>query len=134
MTWSMDINSMHARFGMVAGVDDMTQEVLAEFFEFRKRFLREELAELEDAEEPEDVVDALIDLCVVAIGTLDAFGVDGERAWAEVLMANLKKVAGPNPSRPNEFGLPDLQKPDGWVAPNHSGNVGILPRVMGVES
>jgi len=75
---------------------------------------------------PEEVVDALIDLCVVAIGTLDAYGVDSNKAWDEVLKANMSKEPGIKPERPNPLGLPDLMKPEGWVAPSHVGNYGRL--------
>ena len=54
-----------------------------------------------------------------AAHTPDAFGVDGREAWRRVHEANMAKVAGINANRPNRFGLPDLTKPDGWVAPSH---------------
>ena len=87
------------------------------------------LNELKDATNAEDVVDALIDLCVVAIGTLDIFGIDPYKAWDEVLKANMNKTPGVNPSRPNPLNLPDLIKPAGWSAPSHAenhGNLGII--------
>jgi predicted HAD superfamily Cof-like phosphohydrolase len=74
----------------------------------------------------EEIVDGLIDLCVVAIGTLDAFGIDAHKAWDEVLKANLSKEVGVKESRPNPLGLPDLIKPEGWEAPSHEGNHGKL--------
>ena len=77
-------------------------------------------------EDNEEIVDGLIDLCVVAIGTLDAFGVDAHKAWDEVLKANMNKEVGEKPERPNPLGLPDLVKPKGWKAPSHEGNHGCL--------
>jgi len=74
----------------------------------------------------EEIVDGLIDLCVVAIGTLDAFGVDPYKAWDEVLRANMAKEVGVKPTRPNPLGVPDLIKPDNWEAPSHEGNHGKL--------
>ena len=50
----------------------------------------------------EEIVDGLIDMCVVAIGTLDAMGVDAHRAWNEVLTANMAKEVGVKESRPNQ--------------------------------
>ena len=76
------------------------------------------------------MVDALIDLCVVAIGTLDAYGVDANMAWDEVLDANLNKEVGVKESRPNPLGLPDLIKPMGWVGPDHTGNHGALTEIF----
>lgn len=77
----------------------------------------------------EEIVDGLIDLCVVAIGTLDAFGVDPYKAWDEVLKANLSKQVGVKPERPNPLGLPDLIKPEGWESPSHEGNHGKLNNI-----
>ena len=78
----------------------------------------------------DDVVDALIDLCVVAIGTLDGFGVDSHKAWDAVLIANMNKEVGVKESRPNPLGLPDLIKPAGWVAPSHADNEGKLKEIF----
>ena len=78
----------------------------------------------------DDVVDALIDLCVVAIGTLNAFDVDSEKAWAAVYDANIIKNVGIKESRPNPLGLPDLIKPEGWKAPSHADNVGLLSHIF----
>ena len=132
MNWAEDMNRMHKKYGAHEAVDKLTREQLKAFLQFRIRFLQEELDELKVAATPnqpvdaEEVVDALIDLCVVAIGTLDLFEVNGYEAWNEVLMANLNKKVGVKESRPNPFGLPDLIKPDGWKAPSHKGNHGKL--------
>ena len=132
MNWAEDMNRMHKKYGAHEAVDKLTREQLKAFLQFRIRFLQEELDELKEAATPnqpvdsEEVVDALIDLCVVAIGTLDLFEVNGYEAWNEVLMANLNKKVGIKESRPNPFGLPDLIKPDGWKAPSHEGNHGKL--------
>ena len=56
---------------------------------------------------PEEMIDGLIDLCVIAIGTLDIAGVDADKAWEEVLEANMAKEVGIKPGRPNPLGLPD---------------------------
>jgi predicted HAD superfamily Cof-like phosphohydrolase len=77
----------------------------------------------------EEIVDALIDLCVVAIGTLDAYGVNSYKAWDEVHAANMNKEVGIKESRPNPLGLPDLIKPEGWTAPSHAGNHGLIAKI-----
>ena len=128
--WVADIEKMHEKYGTNPAVYAMDDETLKKFLEFRVKFLQEELNELKDAKSSEDVVDALIDLCVVAIGTLDAFNVDSYRAWNEVLAANLNKEVGVKASRPNPLGLPDLIKPEGWVGPDHSNNYGLLDKVF----
>ena len=83
------------------------------------------LAATYDRNAPE-VVDGLIDLCVIAIGTLDAFGVDAQKAWEAVHTANMAKEVGVKVIRPNPLGLPVLLKPVGWVGPKHYDNTGNL--------
>ena len=131
--WVKDIYDMHEKFGVQRWVTEQIQfgnkEKLQEFLKFRLRFLQEELGEMAvacDEKKPEEVVDALIDLCVVAIGTLDAFGIDANEAWNEVHSANMAKEPGVKESRPNPLGLPDLIKPEGWTGPDHDGNHGYL--------
>ena len=129
--WVEDIEKMQDKFGTLDWVfDNKTDtEKLKKFLKFRIDFLQEELDETKTAYETmdgEEIVDGLIDLCVVAIGTLDAFGVDAYKAWDEVLKANMTKTVGVKEGRPNPLGLPDLMKPEGWKAPSHEGNHGIF--------
>jgi len=127
--WVSDINMMHSYYGMNKLFDNLDDEQRKQYLQFRADFLQEELDELKaNMDNPEEVVDALIDLCVVAIGTLDAFKVDAHEAWNEVLEANLTKKVGVKEGRPNPFGLPDLMKPKGWEAPCHKNNYGNLPK------
>tara|TARA_Y100001937_G_scaffold46716_1_gene65564 strand:- start:2288 stop:2689 length:402 start_codon:yes stop_codon:yes gene_type:complete len=124
--WVKDIHVMQGKYQTRHWVENNPDD-LRRFLEFRVDFLREELEETESAlinMDAEEIVDGLIDLCVVAIGTLDAFGVDPYKAWDEVLRANMDKQVGKKPSRPNPLGVPDLVKPDNWEAPNHTGNHG----------
>jgi hypothetical protein len=128
--WVGDMANMHEHYGVKEKVAQFDQEKLKKFLEFRVKFLEEEMTELRDAETAEDVVDALIDLCVVAIGTLDLFGVDANKAWDVVHAANMSKEVGVKASRPNPLGLPDLIKPEGWKAPSHEHNHGLLNSVQ----
>ena len=124
--WVKDIYLMQGKYLTRQWVKDNPEKWKA-FLDFRIDFLREELEETEAAlvsMDAEEIVDGLIDLCVVAIGTLDAFGVDPYKAWDEVLQANMAKEVGKKPSRPNPLGVPDLVKPDNWKAPSHKGNHG----------
>ncbi len=127
--WVGDIAEMHQKFGVNEAVNAFTPEKLKQFLAFRVAFLQEELTELCTANTADDVVDALIDLCVVAIGTLDAFGVNADIAWERVHQANMAKMVGIKPERSNPLGLPDLIKPHGWQAPTHVDNVGLLSKI-----
>ncbi len=124
--WVNDIKNMHSYYGVHEAVSKLDKNKLKTFLNFRINFLQEELDELKKAKNGEEIVDALIDICVVAIGTLDAFNVNAYKAWDEVLKANMNKVVGIKKDRPNPLGLPDLVKPNGWVPPNHRGNHGII--------
>ena len=131
--WSVDMKNMHHQFGVHEKIKDMDKETLKKFLHFRIACIQEEVDELKGAAktllpqldcDPEEVVDALIDICVFAIGTLDLFGVDADLAWRKVYEANSKKEVGIKEERPNPFGLPDLIKPDDWEPPCHEDNHG----------
>lgn len=127
--WVKDIHDMQTKYQTREWVDQNSDKHI-QFLNFRADFLQEELDETKRAimaSDPEEIVDGLIDLCVVAIGTLDAFGIDSHKAWDEVLKANMAKKVGVKESRPNPLGMPDLIKPEGWKAPNHENNYGSLP-------
>lgn len=145
--WVADIAAMHDKFGVNPVVRQFDAEKLKTFLKFRLDFLREELVEAYTAagytvkfdvqtqaepapEDAEHVVDAMIDLCVVAIGTLNAFDVDAYEAWNRVHGANMQKSPGIKASRPNPLGLPDLIKPEGWVSPTHVDNAGLLDKAF----
>lgn len=138
--WTKDINDMHTKFGVRDAVKNFDSVMLRQFLQFRIDFLKEELTETQNAAasdqvDCEEVVDGLIDLCVVAIGTLDAFGVDAHKAWDEVHKANMSKEVGIKEGRPNPLGLPDLIKPTvathghDWIGPDHRDNHGDLPKI-----
>jgi len=127
--WPEDMNNMHSKYGVHEVIKNMDSDMLRNFLKFRCECIQEEVDELLDAVhgktvDAEETVDALIDICVFAIGTLDLFDVNPFEAWNQVLNANLNKEVGVKKERPNPFGLPDLIKPEGWEAPNHEGNHG----------
>jgi predicted HAD superfamily Cof-like phosphohydrolase len=142
MNWVADMQAMHQKFGVNPVVREFDQDKLQAFLKFRIDFLQEELDEMRKAvvdhqagkidatTAGDDVVDALIDLCVVAIGTLDAYDVNAYTAWNRVYEKNMEKEVGIKASRPNPLGLPDLIKPEGWTAPTHNDNIGLLNKAF----
>jgi predicted HAD superfamily Cof-like phosphohydrolase len=133
LNWVMDIEDMHDKFGVNEAVSKMDKNKLLQYLKFRINFIHEEATELFNAfenKDSEEIVDALIDICVVAIGTLDAFDVDAYEAWDSVHRANMAKEVGVKESRPNPLGLPDLIKPEGWEAPSHKDNHGLLTKTF----
>ena len=129
--WANDIYMMHNKYGVREWFEENKddKELMRKYLMFRMLMINEELHETLQAVNTgnsEEIVDGLIDLCVFAIGTLDVFGVDANKAWNEIYRANMDKKAGVKPGRPNPFGLPDLLKPGGWQGPNHEDNHGDL--------
>ncbi len=89
-----------------------------EVFEFRWKFLHEELREFELAHDAGDLVktfDALLDLAYVVFGTAQLMGLPWHEGWRAVQAANMRKVRGPT-KRGGAHGL-DVMKPPGWVGP-----------------
>lgn len=125
--WVKDINEMQENFGVHEVMSNMDTVKLDKFIIFRGKCLEEEINEYKNAQTPSELVDALIDIIVFSISTLDCFNVDIHKAWDEVLRANLSKSPGIKSSRPNPLGLPDLIKPDNFINPDHSDNIGIIP-------
>lgn len=128
--WVKDIHEMQTKFGTRDWVNkNKDNDKLKTFLDFRLDFIKEEYEETLKAvaeNDAEEIVDGLIDICVVAIGTLDAYGVDAHRAWDAVHKANMAKEVGIKAERPNPLGVPDLIKPEGWVNPSHEGNHGLF--------
>lgn len=148
-----DIEEMHSKFRVREIVETFDNAKLLAWLEFRLKFLQEELdeglkalGELKSLQEvtsgdramdahaaikaSDDLVDSMIDLIVVATGTLDGLQVDSDTAWNRVHTANMQKEPGIKASRPNPLGLPDLIKPEGWQAPSHADNIGLLERLV----
>tara|TARA_Y100001963_G_scaffold159240_1_gene262046 strand:+ start:1724 stop:2137 length:414 start_codon:yes stop_codon:yes gene_type:complete len=133
--WTDDMAVMHRKYGVNDWMEKNKndRDKVLKFLEFRLEFLKEELEETVDAcknHDPEEIVDGLIDLCVIAIGTLNAFDVDPHKAWDEILKCNMNKEVGIKPGRPNPLGLPDLIKPKDWQGPSHDGNHGLFPNAF----
>ena len=128
--WVKDIQEMQTKFGTRDWTNkNVGTDKLKTFLDFRLDFIKEEYEETLKAvaeNDAEEIVDGLIDICVVAIGTLDAYGVDAHKAWDAVHKANMAKEVGIKAERPNPLGVPDLIKPEGWINPSHEGNHGLF--------
>ena len=132
--WFKDMQDMHKKYGVNKWMQaelqsDVDWRKINKFMQFRLGMMQEELDETKNAfdkKDAEEMVDGIIDLCVFAIGTLEVFGVDANKAWDEVYRANMAKEVGIKEGRPNPLGLPDLVKPEGWKGPNHEGNHGNI--------
>jgi len=89
-----------------------------ERFDQRLNHIFEELAEAkraQDARDPHEVVDGMVDVIYLAIGTLLEMGVPPDFAFDEVHRANMEKQRG-NSVRNGQY---EAVKPAGWNPPDH---------------
>lgn len=78
--------------------------------------IREEVTELEQAQDQEAELDALIDILVVTVGAIHSMGADGPGAWKEVMRSNFAKIdARTGKVKRREDGK--ILKPEGWQPP-----------------
>ncbi len=97
-------------------------------FDLYLKLIKEEYHELLEAQgldadhnrvkdvDPEETLDALIDILVVTIGAIHSMGADGEGAWKEVMRTNFAKIdKDTGKVRKREDGK--VLKPVGWTPP-----------------
>lgn len=119
-----DVYDFHAKFGVFERVEPGS--MAASTFEFRRKFLQEELNEFIAANANDDVegqLDAMIDLIYVAAGTLVMMGflpTQMNEAWRRVQEANMQKMRVPSAEHSKRGSAYDVIKPDGWKAPDLS--------------
>lgn len=130
-----DIEEFHTKFKLSYGgaprvlPEDMT--------DFRIKFLQEELDEYKRAwgdirmdgdslKSREDMLDALVDLVYVALGTAYLHGFNFAEAWRRVQVANMAKVRVERIEDSKRGSKFDVVKPTGWTPPSHIDLVGVL--------
>jgi predicted HAD superfamily Cof-like phosphohydrolase len=89
--------------------------------EFRLKFLKEELDEIVEGTISQDlpeVLDGLVDIVYVAIGTAYLMGLPFQAAWDEVQRANMSKVRAKRPEESKRGSSYDVVKPKDWVSPD----------------
>jgi predicted HAD superfamily Cof-like phosphohydrolase len=114
---------------MADGVDQFQREVLgldctptmlsASRYQFRDKFLREELDEFNkayDAKDRDGVLDALGDLIYVAYGGILEMNVPPRDVFDAIQQSNMAKKRGVT-KRGEHF---DAMKPEGWLPPDHN--------------
>jgi len=112
----MDIVDFHEKFKL--DYNGPPRELPDDLQRFRNQFMDEELTEYEFAvslPNREKMLDGLVDLVYVAIGTAYLHGFDFDEAWRRVHEANMKKIA--KPSIRSDY---DVVKPAGWTSPDLS--------------
>lgn len=122
-----DVRNFHGRFEVPeAKAPSLLSQ---EKFDFRFKFLKEELAEFLMGHEEGDLVDmadALIDLVYVAMGTAAMMGLPWQDLWDEVQRANMSKVRAQHAGQSKRGSALDVVKPQGWIGPDHN-------KILGTE-
>lgn len=114
-----NIQSFHEKF--VLKPTEVPALLEKDLFEFRVKFMQEELAEYVDACAQKDLTkafDALLDLVYVAMGTAYLMNVPWDEGWREVQKANMMKMRALHASDSTRKSTYDVVKPKGWVAPD----------------
>lgn len=115
MNLYQDILDFHAKFGLEG--PSAPTELDEDTFDFRYKFLQEELDELSLAWDTSDVekqFDALIDLVYVALGTACMMGLNFNEGWRRVHEANMTKVRAQSSADSKRGSSLDVVKPEGW--------------------
>lgn len=123
-----DVGIFHHKFDLPTVSHDgpAPREVDEETFEYRRKFMQEELDETVAAYQRGDlagVADGLIDLVYVALGTAHFFGFPWQQLWDEVQRANIQKerARSANDDRSQRGNSLDVVKPAGWRPPDIAG-------------
>lgn len=122
-----DVEEFHKKFKIdYNGKPRLLPERLSQF---RISFMAEEISEyrqktsneLTTTQSLEGMLDALVDLVYVTLGTSHLHGFNFREAWRRVHDANMRKVRAQvgrvGPRGNHEF---DVIKPEGWTAPSHA--------------
>lgn len=111
-----DVDAFHKKFGRKAA---KRPELLSvDEFEFRLKFIQEELDETVRAyaaKDLEEFADGLVDIVYVTLGAAQLAGLPFDKLWAAVHKANMKKKkakAAADSTRGYAF---DIVKPKGWA-------------------
>lgn len=117
-----DVGDFHRKFGLHASDLKPGLEVMDEStYQFRFKFLLEELDELEEAWDEGDsakMFDALIDLVYVAMGTAHLLGFPWQEGWDAVQAANMSKQRAQRAEQSMRGSALDVIKPEGWTPPD----------------
>lgn len=118
-----DVVEFHRKFGLPVPTDGPARNLTPEEFEFRLKFLHEELAEYASAVchgNLVQVADALADLVYMALGTAAMHRLPFGDVWAAVQKANMTKVRASSAAQSKRGSALDVVKPAGWVGPERA--------------
>lgn len=108
------LHTMHTKFGL--DYNGEPRHLSYEEKAFRIAAMQEELNEFAEADDLVGQYDALIDLLVFCVGTMDRMGFPLQEGFNTVMSCNLAKNVGQNGTKRGGFKA-DLVKPEGWQGP-----------------
>jgi len=126
-----DVIDFNMKYGLPHGErDDLTSKIVDltnDEIDYRLGFLEEEYLETKKAfkeNNTEEIIDGLLDLVYVAIGTLtlmEMSEVQIREHWSEIQRANMTKErsSGDGDVRSKRGHSLDVVKPEGWTPPDH---------------
>lgn len=126
----LDVYAFHRKFQVPMATEPSLLDLVA--FEYRRKFIQEELNEVVEAHAQGDVCAVareLMDVSWMAIGTALMMGVPWPMCWRELVRANMERTrasdAGdPRSKRHNSM---DVVKPEGWREPSLAPFIGKGP-------
>jgi len=130
MTNFEDIHEFHERFKL-HGPSHPTL-LTDDLFQFRLKFVHEELMEFERAHSANNLakaVDSLVDQVYVTMGTAYLMGVPWQLIWSIVHAANMRKIRADEANPSHRSPAFDVVKPDGWRGPDET--IAIILRTFG---
>lgn len=120
-----DVMDFHRKFDL--DYNGPPRKLKYELFEFRLKFMEEELEEFAHAQfigdEKETLVqqlDAILDLIYVALGTAHLMGFNSDilnGAWQRIQKANMAKIRVESAADSKRGSTFDVVKPEGWMPP-----------------
>ena len=117
--WYNDVKDFHIAFGQrVSENPNLPGDYLGQERELRRKLLKEEFNEYNDAEINDDIVeiaDALADIIYIACGTAVSYGIPLDKVFTEVHRSKMAKLVDGKPLY-REDGK--VIKPSGWQPPN----------------
>ena len=115
-----DITSFHEKFDLKP---KPYHEQDNRYHNYRVNFMEEELDEYCQAYEQDDqaaMLDAIVDLVYVAVGTAYLYGWNFPEAWRRVHEANMQKIKVTSAADSKRGHSSDIKKPPGWKTPDLS--------------
>lgn len=116
-----DIIKFHQKFGLLPDTSNPSLIADKELYDFRVKFLKEELQEFieaHDAGDLEKAADSLIDLAYVVLGTAYHMALPWQELWDEVHAKNMLKQIASSADESKRGYTKDIIKPHGWTPPD----------------